>query len=224
VALAKERALPLHPAVARLFPEGVLARGSVVACPGRGGNSVAMAVVGAASQAGSWIGVVGLATFGLAAAAEMGVAVERVVAVPTVPAAQWATVLAAVADGVDVVITTAGRVSPADARRLQARLVAKGAVLVVVDHPGSFSADVTCRLAEARWEGLEAGCGRLVARRATLESTARRNPQARRVEVWLPGPTGGLSAPVEPVNGQDGLNGRDVPVAPDESSFVSRAG
>ena len=59
LALARERTLPLLSAVADLFPDGALRRGSVVGVDGVGATSLALAVAAGPSAAGSWTAVVG---------------------------------------------------------------------------------------------------------------------------------------------------------------------
>src|SRR5437879_10744297 len=75
VSLARERTLPVLPALAGLLPEGGLRRGSTIAVSG--GTSLALALAAGPSQAGSWCAAVGLPSLGLVAAVEGGVVLER---------------------------------------------------------------------------------------------------------------------------------------------------
>jgi len=191
LALARDRVLPVHAALSEVFPDGGLRRGSVVACQGQAAGSVALALATGPSQAGSWVGLVGLGTtWGLGAAAEWGIALDRVLNIPVVSAAQLPTVLAAVVDGVDVVVTAGAGVRAGEARRLAARLTQRGGVLLVLGDPGGFAPDLVCTAGSAIWEGLAAGSGRLVARQVRLEVSGRRSDRARRADLWFPGPTG----------------------------------
>lgn len=92
VSLARERSLPVHPALAPIFgtsvdsagaPSGLI-RGHTVACVGSAAMSCALALAVAPTQAGSWAGVVGIPHLGIAAAEHLGVALERTmfIAVP----------------------------------------------------------------------------------------------------------------------------------------------
>lgn len=213
LALAGERILPVHPLLAPLFPDGGLRRGTVVGCEGVASLSLSLALAATASHAGAWTGIVGLPSLGAAAAVELGVAMERVFRVSSPPAesagsaeaaGQFVAVLAAVADGVDVLMTPGTGVRAGDARRLAARVSSRGGVLLVVGAPGGFTPDVVCRVTAVQWTGLEAGSGagagtgRLTARRATVESSGRRADRRRQVELWFPGPVGSL-APLSPV-------------------------
>ena len=73
--MAGERLLPVLGPLQPLFPAGALRRGSVVSVTGS--TSLALSVLAAASAQGSWCAAVGMPSLGLAAAAELGVALER---------------------------------------------------------------------------------------------------------------------------------------------------
>ena len=205
--LARDRRLPVLAAFDALLPASGLRRGTTVAVDARpgvaGATSLALAVAAGASQAGSWVAAVGLSSLGLVAASELGVAFERLVLVgdPGRERAGWASVVAALVDGFDVVLVAAeSRLRPADARRLVARVRERGAVLVAVggELPGERSA-LRLTVTSTRWEGLGAGWGHLQGRRVTVEAGGRGEAsRGRRAELWLPGPEGTVAA-VEPV-------------------------
>jgi hypothetical protein len=191
LSLARDRVLPVHTALAEVFPEGGLRRGSIVGCQGQAAWSTALALAAAPSQAGSWVGLVGLGSrWGLSAAAEWGIALDRVFSVPAVEVAQSPTVLAAVADGVDLVITTGAGVRAGDARRIAARLSQRGGVLLLLGDPGGFVPDLVCSAVTTSWTGLHGGCGRLTARRVRFEVSGRRVDRPRHADLWFPGPAG----------------------------------
>lgn len=195
VALAGERLLPVLEPLAPLFPAGGLRRGSVVSVGGS--TSLALSLLASASASGSWCAAVGLPALGLAAAVELGVALERFPLVPSpgrsAGAGGWAWVVAAVADACDVVLARpVGRVSPADARRLTARVRERGSVLVVA---GAWPepAEVSLAVASAVWEGLGPGHGRLLGRRVEVVAGGRgAAARERRVALWLPHPEGDI--------------------------------
>jgi len=212
--LARDRRLPVLPALDGLLPAAGLRRGTTAAVDARpgvaGATSLALALAAGASQAGSWVAAVGLGSLGLVAASEMGVAFERLalVADPGRERAGWASVVAALVDGFDVVLVAtgadagrpAGGVRPADARRLVARVRERGAVLVAVggDLPGERS-PLRLTVTSSRWQGLGEGWGHLQGRRMTVEAAGRGEAaRDRRAELWLPGPEG-TAAAVEPV-------------------------
>ena len=78
---------------------------------------------------------------------------------------------------------------PGTARRLVARLRARGAVAITVAAP-VFGADLCFRAANPRWTGLGQGHGVAQGRRVVVELTGRRVPRARRAEMWLPAADG----------------------------------
>src|SRR5947199_2682567 len=128
ISLARERTLPVRPALADLLPEGGLRRGSTVAVSG--GTSLALALLAGPSQAGSWCAAVGLPSLGLVAAAEVGVVLGRFPLVAR-PGDEWPAVVAALVDAVDVVLVRLPRhVRTGDARRLVAKTRDRGAVLI----------------------------------------------------------------------------------------------
>jgi hypothetical protein len=171
--------------------------------------SAAFLVAAGASQAGMWLGAAGVPVLGLQASREAGVALERVVAVRA-PDAQapdgqgrvsgaardewWGQVLGALVDGFDLVLFgAASQVRPGTARRVQSRLQSRGAVLLIVGHPGGFSCDVQITT-ESAWSGLGDGHGHLRARRVDLAVDGRRIPRTRRGSIWFPGAAGEISS------------------------------
>jgi hypothetical protein len=148
-----------------------------------------MAVVGAASAAGSWCGVVGVDDLGALAAAGYGVDLRRLVVVRA-PAAQWAVAASRLVEGLDVVaVEPPGRARPQAVRSLVARARRQGAVLVVVGPRSAWPdpADVDLEVRHPCWHGLDRGAGRLVGRRVTVEAHGRgvaSRPVVR--EMWLP--------------------------------------
>jgi hypothetical protein len=198
VTLAGERTLPVLPALAGLVPEGGLRRGSTVAVEGVGATTLALALGAAASAAGSWTAAVGLPSLGLAAAAELGVVLERLVVVDP-PPDQWAAVVAALLDAVDVVHARPprrSRVAPGDARRLVARARERGAVLVGAAALGPVGADLRLEVRRVEWLGpAGGGAGRLEARRVEVVAGGRgAAARERRALLDLPGPDGTVRA------------------------------
>jgi hypothetical protein len=185
-----EGSLPVGAVLRPLLPGGSLRRGSTVAvASGNGSTSLLFAVLAEASAAGSWCAVVGMPHLGLVAAAEAGIVVDRLALVPY-PGPEWVSVIGALIDGVDIVVTASPTGVPAAvASRLAARVRHRGGVLVPVGQwPG---ADITLEVARGAWHGLDEGRGRL--RRREVEVVAHGRgaaTRARRVHLWLPGPRG----------------------------------
>ncbi len=174
--------------LASLVPGGTLTRGTTVTVRGAGATSLAVALGAAASATGSWCAVVGWSDLDAAVLDEMGIALDRVVVVPTVPPASWATVVGAFVDAVDFVLVAPPRVSASVACRVGIRVRERGAVLVSAGGPWPGPADLRLELDGATWEGLsEGGTGRLRARRVWVTAGGRGAAAAvRRHELWLP--------------------------------------
>lgn len=191
VSLAGGRLLPVLPALAGLLPGGGLRRGSTVAVAGS--TSLALALLAGPSAAGSWCAAVGLPSLGLLAADEVGVAVGRL-ALVAAPGADWAAVVAALLDALDVVVVRLPDrgVRPADARRLGARARERGAVLVPL---GRWEgADVHLSVASSSWQGLGEGSGHLQARLVDVVAEGRgAAARPRRARLWLPSATGDVA-------------------------------
>ena len=195
--LARERTLPVADPLVPLLPAGSLVRGQAVSCRGIAATSLALALAAEAATAGAWLGVVDVPWLGVEAAAEVGIPLERLVRVDPGPDNDWADLTAAVLDGFEVVITRIPRRLGASAlRRVSARVKAREAVLVTVGDPGPLAADVVMDSSAPVWEGVEHGWGHLPGRRITVEASGRRVPRPRRVDLWLPGPDGGVAAAV----------------------------
>lgn len=225
---AADRVLPVLPELRELLPEGGLRRGSAIALggPQRGGatppqastlagqpatvgvTSLLTALLVGPSQAGSWCAVVGMPAFGTVAAAEAGVCLDRLALVPC-PGTEWASVVAALLDGVDVVAvqgTGQTQVTGAVAHRLAARARQRGGVLMPVGTwPG---ADMTMTphlirdLGAGRpsggehnlWEGAGQGRGRLRRRKVEVVAWGRGSgARFRRTRLWLPADNGGVA-------------------------------
>jgi hypothetical protein len=162
----------------------------------------------AASAEGSWTALVGLPQVGLAAAAEAGLALDRLAVITAPPPEQWATVVAALVGAFDLVLVPVPPTTrAAEVRRLVARARERGSVLVQLTPsvrragagrrvPGddlALGADVRLTVTASRWEGLSDGAGHLRARRLTVECSGRRRAaRPRRADLWLPGPTGAV--------------------------------
>jgi hypothetical protein len=180
---APDRMLPVIHQLRPLLPGGGLRRGSTVATSGA--TSLVIGLLAAASRAGSWCAVVGLPTFGATAAAEAGVELSRLALVPY-PGPEWSTVVAALLDGVDVVVTAPpGPVAASLTGRLAARARQRGSVLIGYGRwPG---ADVLLTSTRGDWEGLDDGRGRLRKRKLTVTARGRgAAAQPKEATFWLP--------------------------------------
>lgn len=152
---------------------------------------MALALAAAPSREGAWVGVVGLPELGICAAADMGVALERLVMVAGDP--PWVDVLAAMIDGFDVIIVgqRAGKLGSGAVRRLQARAQSRGVVMLTVGVP-SLGADLRLTADDDHWVGLGNGHGVATGRRVLVELGGRRMPRPRQTTLWLPSADGGI--------------------------------
>jgi RecA/RadA recombinase len=153
VVRAGARVIPVPGDLGAVFPGGGVQRGAVVAVdgsPGAGATTLVFRLAAAATAAGEWAALVERdATLGGQAAFEAGVALERCAVVRWVPRNTWATVVAALLDGLGLVAAEVPfALRLADARRLAARARERGAVLVV---SGPWPAEAALRLHARGW-------------------------------------------------------------------------
>ncbi|NBH06627.1 hypothetical protein GTY80_25725 [Amycolatopsis sp. SID8362] len=182
----------MAPALAKLVPGG-LRRGSAISVAGS--TALVFALLAEATGEGSWAAIAGMPGAGLAAAAELGVALDRLALIPH-PGAEVAAVLSALIDGFDLVVlgpTVARGMQPQLARRLAGRVRNRGAVLFAA---GPLSnADLELRVSNRRWRGLtDDGFGHLRFREVVATSCGRgAAARPRAVALQLPGPGGAIA-------------------------------
>jgi len=163
--LAGERRLAVPGPLGEILPGGGLQRGSVVrveGAPGSGATSLVLALLAAATAAGEWAAMVDAdGVLGGLAAAEAGVALERLAVVRAVPAALYGRVVATLLDGMAGVGAPVPRgLRLSDARRLEARARERAAVLVAAG-PWPGEAALRLRAEHSAWSGLGRGEGLL---------------------------------------------------------------
>ncbi|WP_396137731.1 hypothetical protein [Amycolatopsis sp. CM201R] len=163
-----------------------------------GSTALVFALLAEAIGEGSWAAITGMPEAGLVAAAELGVALDRLALFPH-PGAEVAAVLSALIDGFDLVVlgppVTRG-MQPQLARRLAGRVRNRGAVLLAA---GPWpSADLDLRVSNRRWRGLtDDGFGHLEFREVVATSRGRgAAAQPRTVALQLPGPGGAVAVEV----------------------------
>lgn len=192
--------LPLSDATSHLLPGGGLRPGALVhVSGGAGATTMALAMVAGPCRAGAWVGCVGFPELGWEAAGEVGLPLQRVVAVEIPGDARTpfrTKAMAAMVDAFELVVCGPGAVvTTSTARRLRARARERGSVLVQVSgrnfDGGARSSvvprpegDVSLRVLGTEWEGLGRGWGYL-SRRTTLVEVSGRGPlgRPRRCEV-----------------------------------------
>ncbi len=200
VLLTDRPPLPVPPAITPLLPDG-LRRGSTTAV--LGSTSLVLAMIAAAcATREAWAAVVGQPSIGLLAAQEAGVGLDRLALVPR-PGPDAPSVLAALVDGLDVVLVGPGTaLRDSDRRRLMARARDRGSVLLATTPwPG---ASCVLTVTGGRWTGPGEGDGRLRARELHVTRTGRGAAGGRPEELHLVLPYDGdtdpygLPAPEQP--------------------------
>lgn len=230
--MANQQLLSVPEPLLPLFPAGGLQRGWSVGFEGSGGWSLALALLGSpeahadsatnqvvgsagpnvtSGMAGDgWVACVGLEALGLVAADELGLRLDRVIMVETPTAGQWADVIAALVEVMDVVcLGETSSIGVRDARRLMARTREQNAVLFHFDGGRSWpqALDVKLSVESRGWQGIGTGHGYLKGRSASVTAIGRRSmAKPRTVDVLLPGPDGRLAVDASPtVSLTDGL-------------------
>ena len=184
VTTGSERFLPVPDALVPFLPSGGLRRGSTTRV--EGSASLLLALAAAACSDGAWCAVVGLPDLGLAAAAEIGLTLDRVVLVPRTGADAPA-VLGAAIDGFDVVVVgEVPHLVDRDRRQLSSRTRNRGAVLLTTcPWPG---AELVLSVTESRWTGVGEGAGSLRGRGLVVRVGGRGAVAGRRehARLWSP--------------------------------------
>jgi hypothetical protein len=176
------RLIPTHPAIAELLPGGGLQQGAAYSVDRSA--MLLMTLLAAPSAAGTWCGVVGVPEFGVEAAQQFGIDLERLVLVPH-PGDQWLAVTAAIADIMGVVVTRPPRrASDSSVARLAARLRQRGATMLVLGPWPQTEAMLS--LSNGQWHGIGDGHGHLSAREVTVTVTDRVSGRPRSARLWLP--------------------------------------
>jgi hypothetical protein len=177
------RVLPVDPRLADLLPDGGLRTGTTVVV--RGSTSLLLTLLAEASRDGAWTVLVGYPAAGMAAAADAGCDLARTLVVP-LPAGSGVdapAVLAALIDGMDVVVIGPEvALLEQDRRRLTARARDRGTVLVSAlptsasgagGSAGWAGAHVVLEATAGDWAGTDHGAGWLRRRTLRVRRTGR---------------------------------------------------
>lgn len=158
-----------------------------------GSTSLLLALLATSQGSSDWLAVVGGPDVGMLAAADAGVALERVALVPR-PGEDPASVVAALLDGMTyVVVWPDARLTTSERRRLLARARERGSGLVAASawEHAAVRLDVVGR----RWAGPDHGAGYL--RRCELDVARTANGMTDRWTLTIPTPGGLLVDAVE---------------------------
>ncbi|MFF8345769.1 hypothetical protein ACF049_05405 [Cellulosimicrobium funkei] len=176
-----------------ILDDGRLPRGAASVVTGS--TSLLLALLATSQGSSDWLAVVGAPDLGMLAAADAGVALERVALVPRA-GDDPAGVVAALLDGMTYVVAGPdARLTASERRRLLARARERGSGLVTV---GEWEqAAVRLDVVAHRWSGTNAGDGYL--RRCELDVARTARGITDRWTLTLPTPGSLL---VDPVKGQ----------------------
>jgi hypothetical protein len=209
VVLAAEQILPVPDVFQVLLPGGGLQRGWTLHVSGdSSARALAWGLLGGVTTAGGWVAAVNVPGISLAAAQEVGVAIERVLVVSSPPDA-WAATIGALIGAVDVVVFGAPnhRITPSEHRRMASRSRERGSVLLELGspNPGGYDAqlqyDLSFDVQPVEWVGLGEGHGCLLARELDVTTTGRRiGGRPRSGRFALPGTNGTLEHLGEPAD------------------------
>lgn len=201
-----DRLLPVPAALAGLLPRQALARGTTVAV--EGSAALLLTLLAEPSRAGAWCAVVGCPTLGLLAAAEAGIALERLILVPE-PGPRWPVVTAALIDALDVVAVRppTGEKTAGPARRLTSRARERGCVLLPVGD-GWEGADLRLAATERSFHGLGQGHGHLRGARLLVRVSGR-GAATRARQGWLTVAGTTAAIPVDSAAFRDSAAGLD---------------
>lgn len=199
ITLATDQIVPVLGPLGEVLPDGGLRRGTVLTlegATGTGTTTLALDLAAAVTATGQWAAMVQLASapsagssgassssgasvVGAPAAVEAGVALDRLAVIRHVPRDRWSVVVAALVEGVALVITDLPpHVRLADTRRIVARTRERGSILVAL---GAWPERAAVRLRPRGGTWRMAG-GRLDGRDLTVDVEGRGRP-VRRVQV-----------------------------------------
>jgi hypothetical protein len=158
-ALATDRRFAVPGPLGALLPH--VPRGAVVTVDGASGcTSTALALAFAVVKAGDWAVALDDGTLGGLALGEHGLG-ERFAVVRDAPPARWASVVAALLDGVSGVLAPVPpHLRLGDARRLVARTRERDGLLVILG-PWPSEAALRLHVERSEWSGLGSGDGML---------------------------------------------------------------
>lgn len=209
VVLAAEQVLPVPEVFHAILPGNGLQRGWTTRVGGgSSARALAWAILGGVTTSGGWIAAVNVPGISLAAAQEVGVAIERVLIV-TSPDDTWSAAVGALIGAVDVVMfgSPRHRIVPSEHRRMTSRTRERGSVLMELGEPrplrltSQLQYDLSFDARPTEWMGLGQGHGCLRGRSLEVEVTGRRNRgTASRARFELPALDGTLRLIQEPAS------------------------
>jgi hypothetical protein len=189
--LASQRTRQVNGPFAALFPQGLrpgtsvavrAARPSLESAAMRNAITLAAGVV----PADGWVAAVGVPSLGVLAAAEAGLALERLVFFAA-PATVWGTVAIAAVDAFDVVVLSVpARPRAAEVRRLAGRARERSTTVIAMG-PGvaAWGGEARLLTSAVSWDGLGDGHGTLQSCRVSIELDGRGAVRPRQMDLVL---------------------------------------
>lgn len=203
--LASQRPRPVAGPFAAVFPNGLRPGTSVAvraARPALEAAALRNAITLAAGVAPSdgWVAAVGVPSMGVLAAAEAGLALDRLVFFAA-PVAMWATVAVAAVDAFDVIVLSVPvRPRAAEVRRLAGRARERGTTVIACGPgAGEWGGDARVTTSAVEWAGVGNGHGALRSCKVQVDLDGRGAVRARQVRLEL-----GFCDPFSPDTGENG--------------------
>ncbi len=174
---------PVPEDLAALLGRNGIPKGWQLGFVGGGAWTTAMRLWASMLGNDGWLALVGVADLGLAALAEQGVRLDRVVVIEPPPGDLWLPVVDALVETFTVVAVGPARVSRAHARRLTSRCRDQGAVISHLAESGTLTwpepLDCVFDCTSASWSGVDAGSGHLRGRKVEIAVRGRRQAPSR---------------------------------------------
>ncbi len=158
---------PVHPDLRTSFPTG-LRQGCVYTLSGSA--TVAMGLLAEPTRSGSFCSAVGFPDFSVESAISWGVELGKLVLVPHPPAQDWVSVVAALTEIADLILTARPpHVTPGEVQRLHARLRTRRRTLVIAGAWPRAVAHIDA--VTTGWGGLGQGHGALLRQQLQITVT-----------------------------------------------------
>lgn len=166
-------ALPTDQALAELFAGGSLRRGRTYAV--EGSLQLALTLIAEASRSGVWCGIVGLPHFGIEAAQDLGIRLDRLVHIAA-PHERMFAAVTSLTEVLGAIIVGPLALQPQQQDRLASRLREHRSTLITAVPPtaaGLHGIESQLTVESSRWSGLAEGFGMLRTRELTVRSRDR---------------------------------------------------
>ncbi|GAB7188933.1 hypothetical protein ATKI12_8764 [Kitasatospora sp. Ki12] len=205
-----DQTLPVLEPLAPLLPAGALTRGTVLETDDAA-LLLALAAGPLAADPTRWAAAVDLPDLGLAAAANYGLPLQRLVVADHVGEQHFGEVVAALADACTILLVRPPEhLAPRTIARLDAHLRRTGTVMLCHGRPWP-TATLRLEVTGRRWVGLGDGWGQLTGRETEVRASGRGAAnRPRTARLWLPDENGAITTAAA---GAPGVVGTERPAA-----------